>query len=267
MPRPVNGPLASPTAKLARANDHLRALRSIDEKLAAVECRVVFTEDAARNLGYFVLHLPECPAELSTIAGDCLHNLRSALDYLVWQLVRANPPQKPDGRNMFPICSSATLFERQVKRGRLQGLAAAAAAAVEWLQPFEVEHHPLALLDQLCNADKHRDLHFMTAVASDLEISYSRHGEVYLQTILGNDEVRDGAILGGVGIPLTMLRSRPEVEINSSASAFVAFRDLTSEWGDSLGVVKSLNEIRDHIADVVIPALEPYLRPRSDQSP
>jgi hypothetical protein len=107
----------------------------------------------------------------------------------------------------------------------------------------------------------------MTAVASDLEILYSRHGEVYLQTILGNDEVRDGAILGGVGIPLTMLRSRPEVEINSSASAFVAFRDLTSEWGDSLGVVKSLEEIRDHIADVVIPALEPYLQPRSDESP
>lgn len=83
MPPSLTGPLASPIAKLVRANEHLHALRAIDEKLAAVECRVVFTEDAARDLGYFVLHLPKCPAELSTIAGDCLQNLRSALDYLV----------------------------------------------------------------------------------------------------------------------------------------------------------------------------------------
>lgn len=167
---------------------------------------------------------------------------------------------------MFPVCSSATNFDLQVKRGRLQGVSAAAVAAVESLQPFDAKRHPLSLLDQLCNADKHRDLHFMTAVASDLEISFSRCGEVYLQTILGNDGVRDGAILGDVGIPLSMLRSRPEVEIRSSASAFVAFRDITSDWGDALGVVSSLEEIRGHIADVVIPALEPHLQTRSGES-
>ena len=266
MPLSFTGPLASPTAKLLRANEHLQALIAIDEKLATVDCEVVFTEDAARGIGYFVLHLPKCPAELSTVAGDCLHNLRSALDYLVWQLVLANPPQQPDGRNMFPICSAAASFNGQVKRGRLQGLAAGAVEAVEKLQPFDAPHHPLALLDQLCNADKHRDLHFMTAVASDLEISYSRNGEIYLQTILGNDEVRDGAILGNVGIPLSMARSRPQIEITSSASAFVAFRDLSSEWDDALSVVSALEEIRDHIADAVIPSLEPFLLTESADS-
>lgn len=262
----VTRPLVSPTAKLMRANEHLQALRAIDEKLASVACQVVFTEDVQRGVGYFVVHLPKCPTEVSTVAGDCLQNLRAALDYLVWQLVLANPPQKPDGRNMFPICSSAASFKAQVKRGRLQGLSAGAVEAVEKLQPFDAPHHPLALLDQLCNADKHRDLHFMTAVATDLEISYSRGGEVYLQTILGNDEVRDGAILGNVGIPLSMVRSRPQVEITSSASAFVAFRDISSQWDEALGVVSALEEIRDHIADVVIPSLEPFLRAGSGES-
>lgn len=264
MPLSRTGPLGGTTAKLLRANDHLQTLRAIDERLAAVECRVDFTEDVARGLGYFVLDLPKCPAELSTVAGDCLHNLRSSLDYLIWQLVLAHPPHQPTGRTMFPICSSVESFNSQLKRGRLRGVPQGAVAAVEALQPFDALHHPLSRLERLCNADKHRDLHFMTAVATDLDISFSRDGEVYFQMVLGNDEVRDGSILGDVGIPLAMVRSRPQVAICSSAAAFVAFRDVSSEWGDALGVVSALEGIRDHIADAVIPSLGQFLESKPD---
>jgi hypothetical protein len=161
---------------------------------------------------------------------------------------------------MFPICRSPKSFSAQVTRGRLFGVPTAAASLIEKSQPYDSENHPLAFLDRLYNADKHRDLNFTISVASDLDISYSRNGEVYLRTILGNNEVRDGAILGNVGIPLSMINSIPEVQINSQAAGFVAFKDIVSTCDDAVGVVETLCEIRDFIADKIVPSLEPFIK-------
>ena len=259
MPLSLKGPLASVTMKLLRANDHLRGIRQVEAKFGAVACQVVFTEDRDKDLGYFVVHLPEPPLELSSMVGDCLHNFRATLDYLVWRMVMCNPPNEPDSRNMFPICTSPDNFAGQVKRGRLQGVPEAGAAIIEKMQPYDSTHHPLVLLDNLCNADKHRDLHLTTAVASDLDISFSRDGEVYLRTILGNDEVRNGTILGNIGVSLSKVPSRPQVEVHGQAVAFVAFKDLLSESGEAVSVGDLLEEMRDHIADTVIPSLEPFI--------
>lgn len=254
------GPLASVTMKLLRANDHLKAIREIDARFGAVACQVVFTEDRDKDLGYFVVHLREPPLELSTIVGDCLYNLRATLDCLVWRMVMPNPPNEPDSRNMFPICTSPENFSNQRKRGRLRGILEAGAAVIEKMQPYDSTSHPLALLDTLCNADKHRDLHFTTAVASALDISFSRDGEPYLRTVLENHEVRNGSILGNIGISLSKVQSIPQVEVHGQAAAFVAFKDLSTKQGDAVGVVDLLEEIRDHIADPVIPSLEPFVQ-------
>jgi hypothetical protein len=45
----------------------------------------------------------DVPARFGLIAGDFLQNMRSSLDYLVWQLVIANK-RKPGTCNAFPIC-------------------------------------------------------------------------------------------------------------------------------------------------------------------
>lgn len=88
----------------------------------------------------------------------------------------------------------------------------------------------------------------------------SRDGKEYLRTILENDEVRNGAILGNVGIPLGMVESsRPEVQIHGQAAGFMAFKDLVSKWDDAVGVAESLGEIRDFIADRVVPSLESFI--------
>lgn len=49
-----------------------------------------------------VLHPP--PLRLGVIVGDLVHNVRSALDHLVWQLVLANA-QQPTRATQFPVCS------------------------------------------------------------------------------------------------------------------------------------------------------------------
>src|SRR5882724_2518266 len=238
------GPLRSVRAKIARADEHLSTIRRLDGEFETVDCHVMFTEDRELNLGYFVIQMPEPPLELSAVVGDFLSNIRSALDYMVTQVVAANPPHKPNRQTMFPICSSRDNFQEQLKRRRLAGVPSNALTIIESVQPFDLLRHPLALLDELCNADKHRDLHFTTSVASDLAVSFSRGGHVYYHMVLGNDEVRNGAVLGGVGMDLTMAQPLPDVHIDSEAEAFIAFRDVLNSWEDPLPLSATLEEIR-----------------------
>ena len=95
---------------------------------------------------------------------------------------------------MFPICSAPEEFVSQIRGKRLAGVCQEAIKIIENIQPYHNSNHPLALLDKLYNADKHRDLNYTLSVASDLDISFIKNGSIYYQMILGNDEVRDGTV-------------------------------------------------------------------------
>jgi len=102
------------------------------------------------------------PAAIPLIIGDLLQNLRSTLDYLVWELVLA-ANNVPSEKNMFPICSTADAFNDQLRRHRLDGIAPDAVTEIERLQPYGIwkscgPPNPLILLDALCNINKHRRL-------------------------------------------------------------------------------------------------------------
>ncbi len=104
-------------------------------------------------------------AEWGLLLGECVHNLRSALDNLAFALARVHrdPPEKPQ-RIAFPIYQEKTQFEKQ-GRGNIDQLPGSAAALIERLQPFQRDGSPafgtperdaLVLLQWLSNADKHR---------------------------------------------------------------------------------------------------------------
>jgi hypothetical protein len=246
--------------KMERSRQHLDQIILLDRKYEWIDCKVVFKEDHEKGIGYFVINLPKPPIEISTLVGDCLHNLRPILDYLIWQMVISNPPNKPDRRNMFPICNTLEDFNAQIRGKRLSGITNDAIEIIKQFQPFNDLYHPLSLLNELYNADKHRNLNFTIAVASDLYITLLRNNQIISQIMLGNDEVRDGAIFGDVGIPLSALSSQLEVKIHSKAEGFIAFENLDSRWGDAMCVVDTLELIRDFIGDEIVPALEPFIR-------
>jgi hypothetical protein len=99
------------------------------------------------------------PARFGLIVGDCLQNLRSSLDYLVWELALSAGNQ-PNDRNMFPICSSPEYFDAQLKRHRLDGVPADAIAEIERLEPYHLgqdfNKRILWAIDELTNINKHR---------------------------------------------------------------------------------------------------------------
>lgn len=102
------------------------------------------------------------PTRIPLLLGDALQNLRSALDYLVWELV-ISAGNKPGERNQFPVCSTRKSFKDACKGKRLDGLDVKAIYIIEGLQLYYLleagiglEHSSLAILDQLVNFNKHR---------------------------------------------------------------------------------------------------------------
>lgn len=111
------------------------------------------------------------PARFGLIIGDCLQNLRSSLDYLVWELVLATNSQ-PAEHNMFPICTSADLFRNAVsKRKRLLGVHPDAVAEIEALQPYHLgqdwRKSKLWVIEEFVNINKHRRV-LLTMLRSSL---------------------------------------------------------------------------------------------------
>lgn len=97
--------------------------------------------------------------------GECIHNLRSSLDNLVFALARTvkDPPPKPKSL-AFPIYQFRNDFEKN-GWSKISQLPEAAAELVHKMQPFQrdgteqfgkPEEDPLLMLQRLSNTDKHQ---------------------------------------------------------------------------------------------------------------
>lgn len=122
--------------------------------------------------GWYVFKMTftqEPPVRLGVMVGEVAHNLRSALDHLIWQLVLAGG-EKPGRANQFPIYVTESDFLADVEGrdearrgpGPLAGLDSSGPewAFVKGLQPYhggnDPENLPIARLRWLSNEDKHR---------------------------------------------------------------------------------------------------------------
>lgn len=103
------------------------------------------------------------PVELwGMLIGDCVHNLRSALDNLCFSAARLKRDPPADPRSIqFPIATTTEAFNSNAQR-TLSQLPIEAARLLEHFQPFqkgtpdEIQRHALLMLQHLSNQDKHR---------------------------------------------------------------------------------------------------------------
>lgn len=121
---------------------------------------------------YFADEAPALDSWFSLTLGDCVHNLRSALDHLAWQLARG-----PSRRTQFPILDRRP--QRWTCRGRRPGairvagdLPLDALRIIEEVQPYNGTNagRDLLTIQELDAIDKHRHL-FLAAAAVDFGIS------------------------------------------------------------------------------------------------
>jgi hypothetical protein len=157
--------LESVHLKIARANEHLDALKAeiaryYDTHPAEfVADPTIHTDGSGEQYVFGRFEADAPPDHIAVVIGDVLQNLRSALDYLVWELVLANK-QQPGKKNSFPICDCAKGFANELRRGRLDGVHSGAITEAEGLQPYfggaEVDKSFLWNLEQFSNINKHR---------------------------------------------------------------------------------------------------------------
>jgi hypothetical protein len=214
--------------KMYRAGTHLKELQS--------ELQGYFHDDpgqlvaepqtAADSITATFQMKSRMPARLPIIAGDCLQNMRSALDYLVWELVRAEG-EEPGKHNMFPICPTEDAFKDALKSrgkrsGNLAGVNEDAVAMIDRLQPYRLgedwEQSIIFTLNELTNINKHRRILLtdLKATIADLKV-FNINGQIwgYGTLPVADDDAKFGpfAVTGQT------------VNVDSTLTAFVTFNE------------------------------------------
>jgi hypothetical protein len=81
-----------------------------------------------------------------------------------------------------------------------------------------------------------------------------------MRTILGGEEVRSGAIYGGLAIALDAIPSDLQLEVVGRAAAFVAFKDHANHEDELMPVVQTLEEMQNLLVDSVLPRFKAFIR-------
>lgn len=165
-------------AKLDRANKHLGEVGDLladFDKLQPHTQRCEPNADRSQHDLICVLDDPDVVLRWSCAIGDCLHNLRAALDYTLAAAIRAEGTEPVE--TVFPIYTSESRFNalnpRDDSPAAWSGLRkiqqvtnTAVREAIIDAQPYSRvqqthlrEHHALVILDKLESADKHGTLH------------------------------------------------------------------------------------------------------------
>ena len=160
-------------AKVERARGQLRRLRGEAAHFCQERSRLILPEQCGdRRLWVYRGGAAALPVRWSVRVGEFAHNLRSALDQLVWQLAvahgrcagRHGDGACPGRHSEFPI---RTRCDPDRMDAQLCGVGPAARAYIESVQPprrFRQLHSPngnrvgagLGMLRDLCNQDKHQ---------------------------------------------------------------------------------------------------------------
>jgi hypothetical protein len=201
-----------------------------------------------RHVALYVSDINPIPDDVPLIIGDAVHNLRSALDHLAWQLVESGGGT-PDRNTYFPICKSPQHYTSAISKGGMNAIAPGAIQIIAALQPHGTKDDTLWHIHELDRWDKHR-LVLTTATALNKWSIIARGQEI------------------GWPEPAIPLKRGHEI-VNVPADTYhrtghknfklgidIAFGESEVVAGKS--VLETLNHMADFV-DVVVTQIEPFL--------
>jgi hypothetical protein len=166
--------LQSSRLKLARALELFMSLRSANDEFMQrakieVACRI---NAETRRPEYFVTTLPTLPPQIALIAGDVIHNLRSALDHAAVQCyLHAQGATAPlPARVAFPVGDDESHFLNELTR-RCQGMNPQAVQAITALRAFKGGNDALWKLHRLDIIDKHLSIPTVLMSYTDMNLT------------------------------------------------------------------------------------------------
>jgi hypothetical protein len=162
-----------------RAGEHLADLeREIANVFGRQANNVAFDLDPNRPHGAINVQLPSetfFGMRVGILVGEICYNLRSALDYLIFELARVDSGM-PQRGTQFPIMDAKEDFDGRGKGSFLKGVNETHIAAIERLQPYTGCDWTRRLRD-FSNEDKHRQfvvaggettIHVWSGLSTDL---------------------------------------------------------------------------------------------------
>ena len=260
-------PLDGAQLKLARADIHLNAIKTAIQEFVGPDPDLIPGEfdRAAHQYVFRAQRDSRSPTWISPAIGDCVHNLRAALDYLVWELVGGASGGGTTSTE-FPIFTDPLQYTREAPR-KIRGVPRAAEAAFKALQPFygpnsdpfhpdwrDPEREPLAFLRDLERWDKHRSLNLTEDQVSAELVGFEQLGILvspHPAVLPGRFE--RGTVLARAEVPL----GRPNVEVYLRATYDVTFGRHGPAYGEP--VLQTLTSIRQEVAGRVLPVIAQFL--------
>ena len=178
--------------KLDRAVEHLQRFEAeVAAWLESHPYRLVHDRDLQTGEKLLIVELTEpVPSGFATIIGDCLHNLRSALDNLVYELAIAyigiDPvPERRARMLKFPVLADRAMDAREC-RNKIGCVHPDAQAIIKDLQPYERgrggRSNLLWVLHELSVNDKHRFPHLGVASARAISVFVASRSGVLVGT-------------------------------------------------------------------------------------
>jgi len=260
-------PLDGPRLKIRRAQGKIDTLSLAEQAFwseAKYEIvRAEFNPVTGKDI-YRVLIDVVPPLDWGICIGEVVHNLRSALDGLVWQLARLNMGETPAGKTQFPILNVGRTMRKMAGgnkiphfecdgRRMLRGVHPDHQALIEPFQPYkrprrgrrEYRLHPLLMLREISNADKHRLLQVVGAKPG--AITWDVRGRTPPEIFDGVDWnlfdiLEDGAPIGEA-LPTG-------VDMKPKLVPSVAFGH-NCKPVEGMPVIKALSLVADYVVDVV----------------
>jgi hypothetical protein len=159
--------LAGSRLKLARATELFSVLQAealqfrLNGQLVKANEREESDDLGNRWAVVYCESVAEIPLRFSLLAGDVVHNLRSALDHAVYQLVRRDKG-KPTTRTAWPVFTEKPVGRVLAKyNANLKGIKDKdVRTMIDWFQPYQrpsnLIREGLAQLHELDIVDKHR---------------------------------------------------------------------------------------------------------------
>lgn len=252
----MNGSLEGPRLKIERAKKHIRELDVEVQRFLARDPYSITRQDdseTGKKSAPIVNVREDPPPCVALLAGDAVHNLRSALDLLVWQLVLANG-QTPGDHTTFPILKADS---ESGMDGKIKGVSAPARTAIKALKPYKGGNESLWSLHRLDATDKHRLLLTTglawgsTAIVPDIPGLPAGAAVPGLMLQMNRETffpLENGAELESAAILLDSLAAMP-VKMNVQFGFDVAFGEGGAVKGEPL--VPTLVQLADYVGRVV----------------
>lgn len=177
-----------------------------------------------------VTHYP-IPSRVPIIAGEVLRDMRSALDYVAWQLALAQS-EAPPQTTAFPIFAKRKLYDRDYARF-IGAIDPATYPVFESVQPYhagdKAVEHPLWVLHRLANDDKHKVPHVVGSLPAGVRVERPPGVDLFLGMTIGPFE--DNDVVATVGI---IAGANPETQPNLGGAFAIAFGKDTPALGRHL---------------------------------